>query len=152
MNESILQRRPSCPDDASTTTDDAFHEIQTHRKAVHVGRTRWVQRCHGYRIEKNPHLPSSKKAPHERRHSYLLAEIFEAEIVPLQQSGPCLVWGDASRHLQDTIRPTRPLNLKPQIHPRRENSLFDPDCAPDAPPTGHANNGESHLQVSLLDT
>lgn len=105
-----------------------------------------------YRIEKNPHLPSSKKAPHERRHSYLLAEIFEAEIVPLQQSGPCLVWGDASRHLQDTIGPTRPLNLKPQIHPRRDNSLFDPDCAPDAPPTGHANNAESHPQVSLLDT
>ncbi|MGY6251872.1 hypothetical protein ACXIVK_00310 [Paraburkholderia caledonica] len=53
-----------------------------------------------YRIEKNPHLPSSKKAPHERRHSYLLAEIFEAEIVPLQQSGRAL-FGEM---LRDTCR------------------------------------------------
>jgi len=105
-----------------------------------------------YRIEQNPHLPSSKKAPRERRHSYLMAEIFEAEIVPLQQSGPCFVWGDASRHLQDTIRPTRPLKRKPQIHPRRQNSLFDPDCAPDAPLTGHANNRTYVREVRLADS
>jgi hypothetical protein len=134
MNESILQGRPPCPDDTSTTTDDALHEIQTHRKDVHGGARAGFSVATAYRIEQNPHLPSSKKAPRERRHSHLLAEIFEAKIVPLQQSGPCFVWGDASRHLQDTIRPTRPLKLRPQIHP------------------GHAHNAKSHSQVSLLAT
>ena len=41
-----------------------------------------------YRIEENPQLPSQKKAPRERRREDPLAEIFDAEVVPLLQSAP----------------------------------------------------------------
>jgi len=41
-----------------------------------------------YRIEENPQPPSQKKAPRERRREDPLAEIFDAEVVPLLQSAP----------------------------------------------------------------
>jgi transposase InsO family protein len=41
-----------------------------------------------YRIEQDPRLPSQKKAPRGRRRPDPLAEIFEAEVVPLLQAAP----------------------------------------------------------------
>jgi len=43
-----------------------------------------------YRIEKDPRLPSQKKAPRERRRPDPLAAIFEAEIVPMLTASPGL--------------------------------------------------------------
>lgn len=41
-----------------------------------------------YRIEHDPRLPSEKKIPRARRRADPLAEIFDAEVVPLLQSAP----------------------------------------------------------------
>ena len=41
-----------------------------------------------YRMEHDPRLPSVKKAPRERRRPDPLADIFDAEVVPLLQSAP----------------------------------------------------------------
>jgi hypothetical protein len=44
----------------------------------------------GYRIEVDPRLPSQKQAPRGRRRPDPLAEIWEAEIVPILKSAPGL--------------------------------------------------------------
>jgi hypothetical protein len=44
----------------------------------------------GYRIEADPRLPSQKQAPRGRRRPDPLAEIWEAEIVPILKSAPGL--------------------------------------------------------------
>lgn len=44
----------------------------------------------GYRIEVDPRLPSQKRAPRSRRRPDPLAEIWEAEIVPILKSAPGL--------------------------------------------------------------
>jgi hypothetical protein len=36
-----------------------------------------------YRIEKDPRLPSQRKAPRERRRPDPLGDIFKAEVVPM---------------------------------------------------------------------
>lgn len=41
-----------------------------------------------YRIEHDPRLPSTKKAPRERRRPDPLASIFDAEVVPLLEAAP----------------------------------------------------------------
>jgi transposase InsO family protein len=41
-----------------------------------------------YRIERDPRLPSDKQIPRERRRADPLADIFEAEVVPLLQAAP----------------------------------------------------------------
>ncbi len=58
-----------------------------------------------YRIEKDPRLPSQKKAPRERRRPDPLADIFDAEIVPMLQAAPGI---RADRHLRgDDAAPSR---------------------------------------------
>ena len=42
----------------------------------------------GYRIESDPRLPSQKKAPRGRRRPDPLAEIWDAEIVPVLKAAP----------------------------------------------------------------
>jgi hypothetical protein len=44
----------------------------------------------GYRIEKDPRLPSRKRAPRDRRRPDPLAGIFDAEIVPMLEAAPGL--------------------------------------------------------------
>ena len=44
----------------------------------------------GYRIEADPRLPSQKKAPRGRRRPDPLAEVWEAEIVPILEAAPGL--------------------------------------------------------------
>lgn len=44
----------------------------------------------GYRLEKAPDLPSTRKEPRGRRRADPLAELFEAEIVPLLKAAPGL--------------------------------------------------------------
>ena len=41
-----------------------------------------------YRFERDPRLPSDKQTPRERRRPDPLADIFEAEVVPLLQAAP----------------------------------------------------------------
>lgn len=43
-----------------------------------------------YRIEKDPRLPSQRKAPRERRRPDPLGDIFKAEVVPMLQASPGL--------------------------------------------------------------
>ena len=44
----------------------------------------------GYRIAEDPRLPSQKKAPRGRRRADPLADIFDAEVVPMLQAAPAL--------------------------------------------------------------
>ena len=44
----------------------------------------------GYRIEADPRLPSQKKAPRGRRRPDPLAEVWDAEIVPILKAAPGL--------------------------------------------------------------
>lgn len=43
-----------------------------------------------YRIEKDPRLPSQKKAPRDRRRADPIADVFEAEVVPMLKAAPGL--------------------------------------------------------------
>ena len=44
----------------------------------------------GYRIEEDPRLPSQKKAPRGRRRPDPLAEVWDAEVVPMLKAAPGL--------------------------------------------------------------
>ena len=44
----------------------------------------------GYRVAQNPKLPSEKRAPRERRRPDPLAEVFDAEVVPMLMASPGL--------------------------------------------------------------
>ena len=58
-----------------------------------------------YRIEKDPRLPSQRKAPRERRRPDPLGDIFDAEVVPMLQAAPGL---RAGRHFRgDDPAPSR---------------------------------------------
>jgi hypothetical protein len=52
-----------------------------------------------YRLERDPRLPSQKKAPRGRRRPDPLAGIFHAEIVPMLKASP--VWGAIMRSVRD---------------------------------------------------
>lgn len=49
-----------------------------------------MSRATGYRISKDPQLPSQKPQTRERRRPDPLEHIFDAEVVPLLQSAPGL--------------------------------------------------------------
>ena len=44
----------------------------------------------GYRIDRDPRLPSQKKAPRDRRRPDPLADVWDSEVVPLLKSVPGL--------------------------------------------------------------
>jgi hypothetical protein len=44
----------------------------------------------GYRIEQDPRLPSQKRVPRDRRRPDPLAEVFDAEVVPMLEAAPGL--------------------------------------------------------------
>lgn len=60
---------------------------QTHTTAVAAAKAS-ISTATAYRIEKDPRLPSQKKAPRDRRRPDPLAGIFDAEIVPLLRTAP----------------------------------------------------------------
>ena len=60
---------------------------QTHSTAVAAAKAS-ISAATAYRIEKDPRLPSQKKAPRGRRRPDPLAGLFEAEIVPLLKAAP----------------------------------------------------------------
>lgn len=60
---------------------------QTHGAAAAAAKAS-ISTATAYRIEKDPRLPSQKKAPRGRRRPDPLAEIFEAEVVPLLKAAP----------------------------------------------------------------
>jgi transposase InsO family protein len=60
---------------------------QTNTTAVAAAKAS-ISTATAYRIEKDTRLPSQKKAPRERRRADPLADIFEAEIVPMLQAAP----------------------------------------------------------------
>ena len=60
---------------------------QTHSTAVAAAKAS-ISVATGYRIEQDPRLPSQKKAPRGRRRPDPLADIFDAEVVPLLKAAP----------------------------------------------------------------
>jgi transposase InsO family protein len=60
---------------------------QTNTRAVAAAKAS-ISTATAYRIEKDTRLPSQKKAPRERRRADPLADIFDAEIVPMLQAAP----------------------------------------------------------------
>ncbi len=62
---------------------------QTDTPLIAAARARFSQST-GYRIEKDPRLPSQKKAPRESRRPDPLIAVWDAEIVPLLKAAPGL--------------------------------------------------------------
>lgn len=60
---------------------------KTHPVAVAAAKA-GISQATGYRLQADPALPSQKQAPRGRRRPDPLAEIFDAEVVPLLQSSP----------------------------------------------------------------
>jgi hypothetical protein len=60
---------------------------QTHTTAVAAAKAS-ISTATAYRIEKDSRLPSQRKVPRQRRRPDPLADIFEAEIVPLLRAAP----------------------------------------------------------------
>lgn len=60
---------------------------QTHTTAVAAAKAS-ISMATAYRIEKDPRLPSQKKVARQRRRPDPLADIFDAEIVPLLRAAP----------------------------------------------------------------
>ena len=59
----------------------------THSVAVAAAKA-GISQATGYRLQADPILPSQKKAPRGRRRPDPLADIFDAEVVPLLRSSP----------------------------------------------------------------
>ncbi|PVA08883.1 IS21 family transposase [Pelagivirga sediminicola] len=62
---------------------------QTHSVPVAAAKA-GISQATGYRISSNPILPTQKKSPRSRRRPDPLADIFDAEVVPLLKSSPGL--------------------------------------------------------------
>ncbi len=62
---------------------------QTHTTAIAAAKAS-ISTATAYRIEKDGRLPSQKKAPRDRRRPDPLADIFDAEIVPLLKAAPAI--------------------------------------------------------------
>lgn len=60
---------------------------QTHTTVVAAAKAS-ISTATAYRIEKDPRLPSQRKVPRQRRRPDPLADIFDAEIVPLLKAAP----------------------------------------------------------------
>ena len=60
---------------------------QTNTTAVAAAQAS-ISTATAYRIENDPRLPSQKKAPRQRRRADPLADIFDAEVVPMLQAAP----------------------------------------------------------------
>jgi hypothetical protein len=60
---------------------------QTNTTAVAAAKTS-ISTATAYRLDKDSRLPSQKKVPRERRRPDPLADIFDAEVVPLLQAAP----------------------------------------------------------------
>ena len=61
----------------------------THATAVAAAKA-GLSPATGYRIEEDPRLPSQKKEPRGRRRPDPLADVWDAEIVPILQAAPGL--------------------------------------------------------------
>ena len=85
---------------------------QTHDTAVAAAKAGFSTAT-GYRIENDPRLPSQKKAPRGRRRPDPLAEIWDAEVVPILKAAP----GIRSIAVFDEIRRRHPgLNPNDPAH------------------------------------
>lgn len=62
---------------------------QTHTTAVAAAKAS-ISAATAYRIEKDSRLPSQRKVPRQRRRPDPLADIFDAEIVPLLKAAPAI--------------------------------------------------------------
>ena len=62
---------------------------QTNSTAVAAAKAS-ISSATAYRIEADPRLPSQKKSSRERRRPDPLADIFDAEVVPMLESSPGL--------------------------------------------------------------
>ena len=60
---------------------------QTHSTPVAAAKA-GISQATGYRLQADPTLPSQKKTPRSRRRPDPLADIFDAEVVPLLRSSP----------------------------------------------------------------
>ncbi len=64
-------------------TDNQMRLYMTFRKTDGTAAKASISTATAYRIEKDPRLPSQKKAPRGRRRPDPLADIFESEIVAM---------------------------------------------------------------------
>jgi hypothetical protein len=90
---------------------------QTHSAAVSAAKASF-SKATGYRIENDPRLPSQKKAPRGRRRPDPLAEIWDAEVVPILKAAP----GIRAIAVFDEIRRRHP-GLNPNIRRTLERRM-----------------------------
>src|SRR5258706_7174549 len=90
---------------------------QTHDAAVAAAKAGFSTAT-GYRIENDPRLPSQKKAPRGRRRPDPLAQIWDAEVVPILKGAP----GIRAIAVFDEVRRRHP-GLNPNIRRTLERRM-----------------------------
>lgn len=90
---------------------------QAHNTAVAAAKASFSTAT-GYRIENDPRLPSQKKAPRGRRRPDPLAEIWDAEVIPILKAAP----GIRAIAVFDEIRRRHP-GLNPNIRRTLERRM-----------------------------
>ena len=70
------------------SSDEVVHELKLSKPLPVAAAQAGISVASAYRMQHDPRLPSVKKAPRERRRPDPLADIFDAEVVPLLQSAP----------------------------------------------------------------
>src|SRR6056297_3705554 len=94
---------------------------QTHTVPVAAAKA-GISQATGYRIQSDPTMPSQKKKPRGRRRPDPLADIFDAEVVPMLQSGPVTLSCRSGCSLK------RPFVRRPRGFSSPMPSAFDADC------------------------
>jgi hypothetical protein len=90
---------------------------QTHGTAIAAAKASFSTAT-GYRIENDPRLPSQKKVPRGRRRPDPLAEIWDAEVVPILKAAP----GIRAIAVFDEIRRRHP-GLNPNVRRTLERRM-----------------------------
>ena len=87
---SAVDKRP-CP---AAVTDHQMRLFMKHRMAdptpVAAARAGFSTAT-GYRMARDPRLPSEKRLPRERRRPDPLADVFDADVVPMLKASPGLM-------------------------------------------------------------
>ena len=86
---------------------------QTHTPPVDFAKAS-ISAATAYRFEKDPRLPSQKTVVRERRRPDPLAEIFEAEVVPMLKAAPGPARG---RRVRGDAAPPSRTRRRHQAHP-----------------------------------
>lgn len=110
---------------------------QTHDTAVAAAKASFSTAT-GYRIDNDPRLPSQKKAPRGRRRPDPLAEIWDAEVVPILKAAPGIRSIAVFDEIRGGIRALIPIS----------GARWNGACGPGAPSKGPSAMSSSARNMS----